>query len=766
MFIKKAFFVLFLFFSFLSTAQQLAFPTAEGIGRFTTGGRGTSTVPTTVFYVTNLLDNNVNGSLRFALSQNVPHRTIIFNVSGTIHLNSSLTIRANTTIAGQTAPAGGICIADYPVSLGGNNIIVRYIRFRLGDKNQLKTTPANCGVPVAPFTSACMPINGSGGDDVFGGTGRKNIVIDHCTMSWSNDELCSIYEGDSTTIQWCMLSEPLNYSFHFESGDTDFQRHGFGGIWGGRNATFHHNLFAHVKGRACRFDGSRNLDGGTTPGKENCEFSNNVIFNWGDYNVNGGEGGNYNVRNNYYKFGLSTNSGATRRMVINPFKASPLPYGKFFLSGNFVDGSTANTNNNWLGASISGGSLADTATIKVTTPFPNLGLTNLQSATAAYNDVLLDVGATLPSRDTLDQRIILNVINRTGRLIDVQGGFPRGTPYANTVTAWPTLKTGNVSTDSDLDGMPNWWENLNGLNQNLASDRAIISANGYTNLENYLNNIPAWNNHANYTNFSGNKINNNLATFNFSTHWVKDSFTYALFRSPDSLGVYTKVSEVSSSMNNINFSLNDNNLLATTAFYKVGSYRVGVTPDTLYTNIIRIEGSITPATILKYYLKQSNNSVVNNWFVGVEENVKGYNVQRSSNLSAFENIGYVEAKGSNNNYTFTDAKPIEKAFYRLQIIDKDGKINYSDVKFISIHSILNNANIVCYPNPSTTNLNITSKLNIVDIKIFNSLQQLVYSSKFTNKNIVLPVNNLPKGIYALTITTQDNIVNYEKIIVQ
>lgn len=265
-------FVGILIFHF-STAQQLAFPAAEGAGKYTKGGRGTTTTPTTVYYVTSLADDGSVGTLRWALAQAAVYRTIVFKVSGTIHLQSNLSIKANTTIAGQTAPGDGICIADHSTSLGGNNIIVRYIRCRLGDKNQLKTTPWACGVPVAPFTATCMPLNGSGGDDAFGGTGRKNIMIDHCTFSWSNDETCTIYSGDSTTIQWCMMSEPLNYSYHFETGDADFEHHGYGGIWGGRLASFHHNLFAHCQGRACRFDGSRNLDGGATAGKENCDFS-------------------------------------------------------------------------------------------------------------------------------------------------------------------------------------------------------------------------------------------------------------------------------------------------------------------------------------------------------------------------------------------------------------------------------------------------------------------------------------------------------------
>ncbi|WP_216688114.1 hypothetical protein [Hymenobacter siberiensis] len=204
-----------------SWAQGLvAFPGAEGAGRFTTGGRGTAAMPTTVLEVTNLLDDGQPGSLRYAVQLNLakaPVRTIVFRVSGTIHLLSPLTIsKGNTTIAGQTAPGGGICLADYPVSAKANNVIVSFIRFRMGDKNQ------NQGF-----------VDGGGGDDAFGGTRNNHLIVDHCSMSWSTDEAMSVYEGDSTTLQWNIMAEPLNYAYHYEAGDTDFERHGFGGIWGG-----------------------------------------------------------------------------------------------------------------------------------------------------------------------------------------------------------------------------------------------------------------------------------------------------------------------------------------------------------------------------------------------------------------------------------------------------------------------------------------------------------------------------------------------------
>jgi len=705
--------LVFLFCSHLCIAQQPAFPTAEGAGKYTIGGRGTTTSLTTVYYVTSLADDGSPGTLRYAVNQTAAYRTIVFGISGTIHLGSNLTVKANTTIAGQTAPGDGICLADRNVTLGGNNIIIRYIRFRLGDKNQLKTSPTGCGVPVAPFTASCMPLNGSGGDDALSSTGRKNIIIDHCTMSWSNDEACSIYEGDSTTLQWCMISEPLNFSYHFETGDVDFERHGYGGIWGGRRTSFHHNLLAHCQGRACRFDGSRNLDGGATPGIENCDFSNNVIYNWGGYNVNGGEGGNYNIVNNYYKYGPSTGT-TVRSQIVNPYKGAPLPYGKFFISGNYVDGNTSITNRNWLGAKMDGGSLADTTQSKVTIPFAVSSI-NLQSSIDAYIAVINDVGVTIPGRDTLDKRVIGNVINRTGKIIDVQGNYPHGTAYANTVNAWPTLVSGTAPTDGDFDGMATWWEKREGFNPASYADRATITTGGYTALEKYLNSIPAWNAHANFVSLTGTKINSTLARFNFVTDWVKDGFTYGLFRSPDSLGAYSKINSVSSFMDSINFSLDDAALTAATSYYKIGSYKVGVTPDTLYSNIVKIVGTVTPVKFSNYELKlmnESNNNkkqIVNYWTTLTENNTSHFNVQRSVDGRNFITVGTMAAKG-NSNYSFTDlienSSAVKLYYYRIESIDNDGAKQYTSTKQIKLNEAADQT-IKVFPNPAQKDFVVT-----------------------------------------------------------
>ncbi len=490
------FFVVYTF----TNAQLISFPSAEGFGKFTSGGRGTTFIAPTIYEVTKLTDDGTAGTFRYACTNNSPaaaNRIVVFRVSGTIHLNSVLSLtRANITIAGQTAPGDGICIADYPVYLGASNIIIRYLRFRLGDKNQLVTTPANCGIPVAPFSAnpSCIPTaNVSGNDDAFGdnGGGRTNIIIDHCSMSWSNDEAFTIYKGNNVTLQWNFISEPLNFSYHVEPGDANYEQHAYGGIWGGAATTAHHNLLAHCKGRMPRFDGTRNIP------NELVDFRNNVIYNWGDYNTNGGEGGNYNVVNNYYKFGPSTpstiTSGVNRRnMIINPSKsatASITTYGKFYLTGNYCDNSSAVTSDNWLGSAFGSGTptAAELTAIKQTNPFAVQDI-NMETAQAAYNAVLQKAGCSLPNRDTLDARIVNDVIFRTGSLIDCQGNNPHATPYSTSQTAWPTLASGIAQLDTDHDGMTDIWEDARGLNRILASDRnGYISTSGYNNVENYIN---------------------------------------------------------------------------------------------------------------------------------------------------------------------------------------------------------------------------------------------------------------------------------------
>lgn len=438
--------------------QPIAFPGAEGFGKYTTGGRGGK-----VIKVTNLNDSGP-GSLRDAVSKKYP-RIIVFEVDGTIHLDSKLNIQGNVTIAGQSAPGDGICIADQSVQLGGDNIIIRYMRFRLGDK----------------FQRAAM-VDGNGSDDALGGNRRNHIMIDHCSMSWSNDEVFSIYGGDSTTVQWNLIAEPLNYSYHFEKGDTDFEKHGYGGIWGGKHLSAHHNMFAHCVSRNPRFNGNR-----LGSDQELVDFRNNLIYNWEHNSIYGGELGKYNVVNNYFKPGPNTRSAVNKR-ILNPTRDETRGLGTFYVTGNWVDGNELVSKDNLQGIDFDNKLSAEEKGAAVTiVPFSVLPVPN-QSAKEAYSAILNSVGASF-KRDSLDRRLIQDVILRKGKIIDVQGGFEHGTPFEQTIQAWPSLKNGISIQDLDQDGMPDAWEKTHGLNIAISNAEGYDLSKEYTNIEVYLNSL-------------------------------------------------------------------------------------------------------------------------------------------------------------------------------------------------------------------------------------------------------------------------------------
>lgn len=480
-----------------ATAQEqlLAFPGAEGFGRFTTGGRGTAITNGKsngkVYHVTTLEDDgktSLTGSLRWANSQPGP-RTIVFDVSGTIHLKSALKINSNTTIAGQTAPGDGICIADYPVTVSSNNII-RFIRFRLGNKN------------VAYHEG-----------DGLGGMDAQNIIIDHCSVSWSIDECLSVYGSKNLTVQWCIASQSLVNSGHSKGA------HGYGGNWGGSGASYHHNLIAHCQSRVPRL--------GPRPGTqtdERMDLRNNVFYNWSGEGCYGGEGMNVNIVNNYYKPGPGTDklSDTKQKRIANigirtteytkHNTASPNQWdvmwhvwGDFYIDGNVNPKYADVTNDNWnygVYNQITNSKVDNTFTqetrdtMRLSEPIPYEPVTT-HTAEKAYEQVLKFVGASL-HRDAVDELIINDTRNGLASFTGAKN--TAGTGYIDTQddimeaipgdeSPWPTLVQGIVPTDTDGDGMPDDWEETNNLNPNDANDGMMIADNGYTNLENYMNSL-------------------------------------------------------------------------------------------------------------------------------------------------------------------------------------------------------------------------------------------------------------------------------------
>lgn len=418
-----------------------SFPGAQGGGMYTLGGAGGD-----VYAVTSLEDTYSEGTLRFAVEQ-IGARTIVFEVNGTIKLTRALKIqRGDLTIAGQTAPGDGITIKNYPVIVDADNVIIRFLRFRMGDEKAMEA-------------------------DAIEGQRRKNIIIDHCSMSWGTDECVSFYDNENFTLQWSLIAESLNRSVH-EKGD-----HGYGGLWGGYNATFYGNMLAHHKSRNPRFYGLR--DGVI---REKAEMVNNVIYNWGDNSAYGGEGGSYNLINNYYKAGPGTKKHRSR--IFEAYKTTE--YGKFYISGNYVHGFSEVTNDNWKGVQLNGGGNMDD--LKMDLPFSISGVLPL-SAEEAYEEVLNHVGMSM-HRDEVDSRFVEEVKTGTATYGGVWGSNSGIIDSQTDVGGWPESISADAPVDVDGDGIPDSWEIAKGLNPKDASDGKNYSlSDEYTNLEVYLNQL-------------------------------------------------------------------------------------------------------------------------------------------------------------------------------------------------------------------------------------------------------------------------------------
>lgn len=439
----------------------------QGCGLMATGGRasiitvnGVPLVDGKVLHVTNLKDDGSVGSFRWAVEQSGT-RIVVFDVAGVIKLKSKLQIKnGNITIAGQTAPGNGICLSGEELSVGedksgdllsikADNVIVQFLRFRLANTN----------------------VDG----DAFNCIGQKKILIDHCSFSWSTDECASCYGNTDFTMQWCMIYEGLN---------TDLKgNHGFGGIWGGSDVSFHHNLIANQSNRCPRFDHDYVESAHRGP----LDFVNNVIYivNSADGTYGGescnttGTQRNINMVNNYYKY--SSSAGSAKGRILEPTTScdncddicSTIVPGKFYIAGNYVEGYSDKTNNNWLAVS------PVTEAMKSSSSFTMKFELDKESAESAYENVLAKAGASL-SRDAADERVISQVINNIGTTVS-----------GNSDIVFPAY-TGTAKTDTDKDGIPDYWEDAHGLDKNSDSDwheKTIDEAGVRTNLEMYLYDI-------------------------------------------------------------------------------------------------------------------------------------------------------------------------------------------------------------------------------------------------------------------------------------
>ena len=456
-----------------------AFPGAEGGGMYVTGGRGGK-----VYHVTNLEDSGA-GSLRAAVEAS-GKRIVVFDVAGTIALKSELRIRNdNITIAGQTAPGSGICLKDNTVRIDADNVIIRYLRFRLGNESSTL----------------------SDGSDAIWGRYHKDIILDHCSMSWAIDECASFYANQNFTMQWCLISECLRVS-----GVHSKNTHGYGGIWGGKNASFHHNLLANNDSRNARIDHPEIYDSYLSTHRGNVDYRNNVIYNWGNNSTYGGEDGHFNIVGNYYKPGPASTQ---RRWFVDACgyysgSQTTYPYPKLYMSGNYHAGGYASSINddNWAGVylhdSKTYGAMADmkVAQLPIKANDVTVCHTTTHTAAEAFPKVVAYAGASL-KRDDVDTRI-------AGEATAGTVTYPKGTTAASeavgstssngmidsqsVVGGWPELTATDeerlrAATDTDGDGIPDYYETLLGLDPDDASDAnaTTLDPQGiYPNIEVYF----------------------------------------------------------------------------------------------------------------------------------------------------------------------------------------------------------------------------------------------------------------------------------------
>ncbi|EMS32077.1 hypothetical protein C943_01339 [Mariniradius saccharolyticus AK6] len=445
-------------FSAISFAQQprLAFPGAEGFGKYTSGGRGGK-----VYIVTNLNDSGP-GSLREALESTEP-RTVVFEVSGNIELKSSITIRnGNLTIAGQTAPGDGVTLKNYPMRVfGSQNLIIRFIRFRLGDLAKIEA------------------------DAFEARDGSLDLIIDHCSFSWGTDETCSVYRVKNTTVQNCIIAEGINDASYFGK---EFN-HAYGGIWGGENVSFFKNLISHFVIRSPSIASNTNI----------ADLRNNVIYNWNFRSTNNGENANANFISNYYKPGPATKFQPTNTQIANFFLWPTGPeYGKFYLEGNKLEGKTILEQDQWLGVRLESGDLTeqyleqlknkDQNGSLVPFPVPSHIYSKTMTADEAYESVLAAAGASLV-RDAVDKRIVQEVKTGTVTFKGSKNGLLGIIDSQNDVGGWPVLQSLPAPKDTDRDGMPDAWETEHGLNPNSYNPNGYNLDQNYTNLEVYLNSL-------------------------------------------------------------------------------------------------------------------------------------------------------------------------------------------------------------------------------------------------------------------------------------
>jgi len=608
-------------------SRHLAFRGAEGYGRFAMGGRGGIVV-----HVTNLNDDG-EGSFRQAVTGNGGKpRTVVFDVSGIIRLNSRLVMGSNITVAGQTAPGKGICFRAAPVGVS-NDCVCRFVRLRLG------------GGPTY---------------DGMGMAGVNNGIVDHCSIGWTIDEAFSSRNAKNITLQRTLISEALNVAGHknYPAGT----EHGYAGSIGGNCGSFHHNLLAHNEGRNWSMAGG--LDGnGYYAGK--LDIFNTVVYNWGGRATDGGVNQG-NFVNNYYKKGLSSTQPIMLKADLEGTgKGSQSYYFKGNIEENTNGTISCNGIDNTCGRSYttSNGQVVDWSVFVDQPFFPSYA--TIESATDAYKSVLSDVGCTMPVFDNHDKRIVketqkgtytyVGSVSGKKGLIDNEADAGGYEDYGSEVRS--------ASFDTDGDGLPDWWENLYGSNSKSAvndfsDSNADPDKDGYTALEDYLEWL-------------------SVPHYNIATTTTKDTINLL------SLSVgYTKtpVYSLVNSISGINVVFKDSNAIVTAPTAAKGIYylylKVTDSEGSMITRKVGVCVGVSEATAVDDVEEADNAIEIYPTLFENQLNVTTTNIDSKAVVVKLENLlGQVvlqkryDLQSGTNNITLNCPASLTQQLYIVEVID-------------------------------------------------------------------------------------------------
>lgn len=686
--------------------RQLAFPDAEGYGRFARGGRGGKVVE-----VTNLNDSGP-GSFRAAIESNIGPRTIVFAVSGIIELQSRLVLKhPYVTVAGQTAPGKGICIRAAPFGITGNDCIVRHVRVRLGAGETF---------------------------DGMGLTGANHSILDHCSISWTIDEAFSSRGAKNITLQRTLISEALNVAGH--QNYPEGTKHGYAATIGGSRGSFHHNLLAHCEGRNWSLGGG--LDGSGYYSGE-LDITNNVVYNWGGRATDGGAK-EVNFVNNYYKPGAATR-------FFYAFNAQHENVGqgmqRCYFNGNVMSG-RFNENNQTQGrrVSYSNGDSYKYETYVDNPFFPSY--VNTQTAYKAYKNVLSDVGCTQPVMDDHDIRIVNETRDSTYSYVGSRSrlkGLPDHQDDVGGYEDYPEMHR-DSNWDSDHDGMPDWWENLKGFDSHSPAgdffeSNADPNRDGDTALEEYLE----WMSNPHYNTRGMEPVFIDLSTL---TRGYKVSPKFS----------------VSSAVNGTA------SVADSVARYKpqklgLGSFYFTVTDAESATmtrkiNILSGDFSNRGTSLAFEATRTSSKNVSLSWETKYERNNDYFQIERSlGDQNHFVKIGEnIPSRSKNGAATSFNYNEVDKnsylgnSYYRLITKDRDGKTSTSEVRVVSG---MRNAELKVWPVPNDGNFNVQLE-NIYEnciLEIYDMSGRLVTTSvlELANPSAFHLTN---PGIYILKVISK------------